>query len=248
VYGLHGALTSDDQAGGWKVGARNESNEVAQFVRSRRTRSRLGEVRAFNQPDAAVDHLAQVVRRHVGRHADSDTGRSVDEQVGKRCGENGRLFGRLVVVRREVDGLLVQVRHRFVGERLEPRLGVTHRRGRVAVHRTEVALAVDQRVAHVEVLRQPHQRVVDRLVAVGMEIAHHLADDLRALAVATRRPQTHGLHAVQDAAMRRLQPIARVGQRSSNDYAHGVIHVRPLHFVFDVDGGCRLRDEVGHRD
>jgi hypothetical protein len=35
--------------------------------------------------------------------------------------------------------------------------------------------------------------------------------------------------------MRRLEAVAGVGQRSSNDYAHGVIHVRTLHFVFDVD-------------
>ena len=127
----------------------------------------------------------------------------------------------------------------------EPRLGVPHRRGRIAVDRAEVALAVDQRVAHVEVLRHAHQRVVDRRVAVGVEVAHHLADDLGALAVAARRRQPHRLHAVQHAAMRRLQPVAHVGQRSSNDYAHGVIHVRPLHFVFDVDGDVS-GDEVGH--
>ena len=36
--------------------------------------------------------------------------------------------------------------------------------------------------------------------------------------------------------MRRLEAVAGVGQRSSNDYAHGVIHMRALHFVFDVDG------------
>jgi hypothetical protein len=43
--------------------------------------------------------------------------------------------------------------------------------------------------------------------------------------------------------MRGLEAIAGVGQRSSNDYAHGVIHVRPLHFVFDIDrvlAGCEL--------
>ena len=118
---------------------------------------------------------------------------------------------------------------------LQPRFGVPHRRRRIAVDRSEVALAVDQRVAHVEVLRQPDERVVDRRVAVGMEVAHHLADDLRALAVAARRRQPHRLHAVEHAAVRRLEAVARVGQRSSNDYAHGVIHVRPLHFVFDVD-------------
>jgi hypothetical protein len=197
------------------------------------------------QPDAAVDHLAQVVRRHVGRHADRNARRSVHEEVGERRRQDRGLFGGFVVVRREVDGFLVQVRHRLVSQRLEPRLRVAHRRRRVAVHRAEIALAVDQRIAHVEILRQPHERVVDRLVAVGMEIPHHLADDLRALPVPARRRQAHGLHAVQDPAVRRLQTVARVGERSSNDYAHGVIHVRPLHFVFDVYG-WGLRDDVCH--
>ena len=150
--------------------------------------------------------------------------------------QHRRLFGRLVVVRHEVDGLLVEVGHHVVGERLEPRLGVPHRRRRIAVDRSEVALAVDERVAHVEVLRQPHERVVDRRVAVRMIVAHHLADDLRALPVPAVRREAHHLHAVEHAAMRRLQSVADVGQRSSNDYAHGVIHVRTLHFVFDVDG------------
>ena len=38
------------------------------------------------------------------------------------------------------------------------------------------------------------------------------------------------------AAMRRLEAVAGVGQGSSHDYAHRVIHVGPLHLVFDVDG------------
>ena len=45
--------------------------------------------------------------------------------------------------------------------------------------------------------------------------------------------------------MRWLEAVAGVGQRSSNDHAHGVIHVRPLHFVFDVDG-VLVCGEVGH--
>ncbi len=124
----------------------------------------------------------------------------------------------------------------FVGERLQARLGVPHRRRRVAVNRAEIALPVDERVAHVEVLRHADERVVDGRVAVGMEVAHHLADDLGALAVRPCRTEAHQPHAVQHAAVRGLEAVAGVGQRSSNDYAHGVIHVRPLHFVFDVYG------------
>src|SRR5207248_10931527 len=73
-----------------------------------------------------------------------------------------------------------------------------------------------------------------------------LADDTDALAIPARRRQAHRLHAVEHAAMRRLEPVARVGQRSSDDYAHRVIHVRALHFVFDVDG-LQLRNEISHR-
>jgi hypothetical protein len=202
-------------------------------------------VGVLDQPDTAVDHFLEIVRRHVGRHADGDAGRPIDQQIREWRRQDRRLFRGLVVVRDEVDGLFVEIRHHVVGERLQARLGIPHRRGWIAVDRSEVSLAVDQGIAHVEVLRHPDQRVVDGGVPVGMEVAHHLADDLRALAVAARRRQAHVLHAVQHAPVRRLEPIARVGQRSSNDYAHGVIHVRPLHFVFDIDGA--LSYEIGHR-
>jgi hypothetical protein len=109
-------------------------------------------------------------------------------------------------------------------------------RRRVAVDGPEVALPVHERVAHVEFLRHADERVVDRGVAVGMEVAHHLADDLGALAIPARRRQPHVLHAVQHAAVRRLEAITDVRQRSPDDYAHRVIHVRALHLVFDVDG------------
>ena len=65
----------------------------------------------------------------------------------------------------------------------QARLGVAHRRRRIAVHRAEIALPVDQRQAHREVLRHAHQRVVDRLVAVRVVFTHHVADDARRLAV-----------------------------------------------------------------
>ena len=46
---------------------------------------------------------------------------AVDQEIRKRRGKNRRLFGRLVVVRREIDGLFVEIRHHVVGERLQPR-------------------------------------------------------------------------------------------------------------------------------
>ena len=37
---------------------------------------------SFEQRLAGVDHFAQVVRRDVGRHADRDARRTVDQQIG----------------------------------------------------------------------------------------------------------------------------------------------------------------------
>ena len=61
------------------------------------------------------------------------------------------------------------------GDRRQPRLRITHRRGVVAVARAEVALPVDQRIADVEVLRESGHRVIDRGVAMRMVVAHHVA-------------------------------------------------------------------------
>src|SRR5213079_3414139 len=68
-------------------------------------------------------------------------------------------------------------------------------------------LAVAQGLAHVEVLRQPHQRVVGRLIAVRVVVADDFADHLGALAIRAVRRQPHLAHRVEDAAMRGLQAV-----------------------------------------
>ena len=90
---------------------------------------------------------------------------------------------------------------------------------RVVVDRAEVALAVDQRVAHREVLRQAHERVVDRRVAVRVVVAHHLADDAGALRVAAASGRGRLVHRVEHAAVDRLEAVAHVGQRAADDHA-----------------------------
>ena len=137
-------------------------------------------------------------------------GAAVDEQVGQLRRQHRRLLLRAVVVVDEVDGVLVDVGEQLAGDRREARLGVAHRRRGVAVDRAEVALPVDQRVAHREVLGQPDQRVVQRDVAVRVVLAHHLADDRGALAVGARRAEPHLVHRVQDPAMDRLEAVAHV--------------------------------------
>ena len=147
---------------------------------------------------ARVDDLAEVVRRDVGRHADRDAGGAVDQQVRELDGRTDGCFCGAVVVVDQVDGVLVDVGQHLGGDGRQARLGVAHGGGAVAVDRAEVALAVHERVAHREVLGEADQGVVDRLVAVRVVLAHHLADDRGALAVRAGRRQAQVVHREED--------------------------------------------------
>jgi hypothetical protein len=69
---------------------------------------------------AGVDHLAEIMRRDVGRHADRDAAGAVDEHVGEAGREHLRLAARSVIVRGEIDSVLVEILeqgHRDLGSR-----------------------------------------------------------------------------------------------------------------------------------
>ena len=163
-------LVAEDRAAGREVRA----DDVRAQVVGR-------ELRVVDEGDRGVDDLAEVVWRDVRGHPDGDPRRAVDQQVRQLGREDRRLLLRPVVVVDEVDRLLVDVGEHLGGDRGQARLRVAHRRGAVAVDRAEVALPVDERVAHREVLGEPDEGVVERDVAVRVVLAHHLADDRRAL-------------------------------------------------------------------
>ena len=238
VVGLDDALDAVDHARGREVRARHELDQVRD--RERRVRQ---------QREARVDDLAQIVRRDVRRHADRDTGAAVDEQVRDPRGQHGRLALALVVVRREIDRLLVDVGQQLLRDAGHAHFGVAHGRRRIAVDRAEVALAVDEQVAHRERLRHPDDRVVDRDVAVRMVLTDDVADDAGRLLVRSIPLVAELAHRVQDAPMHRFQAVPNVRQRATHDYAHRVIEVRLPHLVFEIDGedfftyGHRLRSK-----
>ena len=236
--GLADAGAAADEARGREVGAGDALHHALQPLLR-------GEVLALEHEVQRVHHLAQVVGRDVGGHADGDAGGAVHEQVGEDGGQDGGLGRAVVVGRLVVDGVLVDVRHHGRPEAGEARLGVPHGRGRIAVDGAEVALAVDQGRAQVEVLRHAHEGVVDGLVAVGVVVAHHLADDLGRLLVGPARLQAHLLHAVEHAPVGGLQAVADVGQGAADDDGHGVGHVRLLHLVGEVGGDAVPLGRVG---
>ena len=140
-------------------------------------------------PEHRLGELAQVVRRDVGRHADRDAARAVGQQVGEPARQDRRLLHPAVVVRDEIDCLLVDFAQHLHRQRRQPRLGVPHRGRWVVARRAEVALPVDQRVAQRPRLRHPHQGVVDRRVAVRVVVTHRLGDRPRRLGVAAVRAE-----------------------------------------------------------
>ena len=229
------AVEPDDLAAGREVRAGHEAHEVVERG-----------VGVGDQVAGCADHLDQVVRRHVRRHADRDARRAVDQEVRERGRQHLGLGAGVVVRRDEVDDVLVQPVDHEQRRRRQPRLGVP-RRSRTAVQRSEIPVPVDQRDPHRERLGLADQGVVDRGVAVRVELAHDVADDAGALDVAALRPQAHLGHLEQDPALDRLQAVAGIGQRAGVDHRVGVLEERPLHLLRDVDVEDALGEVPGWR-
>ena len=175
------------------------------------------------------------MRRDRGRHADRDALRAVGEQVGERARQHHRLAFAAVVGRAEIDRVLVDAvdqKPRHLGQ---ARLGVAHRGRVIAVDVAEVALPVDQRIALREILREAHQRVIDRLVAVRMEFADDVADDACALLEGCAGIEAQLPHGKQHPAVHRLEAVARVRQRAVHDGGQRVSEIALLQRLAQCD-------------
>jgi len=115
------------------------------------------------------------------------------------------------------------------------RFGIAIGRRRIPIDIAEIALPVDERIARGEILREPDQRLVDRLVAMRMERAHHVADDLRAFLERRAGIEPENLHAVEDAPMDRLQPVAGIGKGPAGDRRKGIGKVTFFERIAKID-------------
>ena len=175
--------------------------------------------------------FVQVVRGNLGCHPDGDAITAIQQEVRKARGQHSWLALGVVEVGFHVDGGLVDVVEHVLRQPVEPALRVAHCGRWVAVYRAEVTLAVYQGIPQREVLGHPDHGVVQGLVAVGVILPHHLAYRAGRLAVSLLVGVPGLVHAPQDSAMDRLEPVSDVGQRSADDYAHRVVDVTLLHLV-----------------
>ena len=237
LVGLPDPVQPDDLAAGGQVRPGHEAHQLVQ-----------GGLGVGDQVPGRGHHLAQVVRGHVGGHPDRDPGGAVDQQVGQPGGEHLGLGLGAVVVRPEIDGVLVDRGHHLHRRRGQPGLGVPHRGRRVVTaQRAEVAVPVDQRQPHGPGLGHPGQRVVDGAVPVRVQPAHHLANHPGALDVPAVRPQAHLVHLVQDPALHRLQPVPGVRQRALVNDGVGVLQVAAPHLLGNIDIDDVFLEVLGRR-
>ena len=184
---------------------------------------------------AAVNHLAQVVRRHIGSHTHGNTVTTVHQQVGHLGRHDARLRQRVVEVVHHVDGVLLQVVHDVLAHLRQAALSVTHGSGRVAVHAAEVALSVHQCVAHVPVLCHAHQCAVDARVAVRVILTQHLAHHASTFLIRFVARVADARHAIQYTAVHGFKSVAHVGQRSGYYHRHRIVDVGGFHFLLDIN-------------
>jgi hypothetical protein len=77
---------------------------------------------------------------------------------------------------------------------------------------------------------------------VRVELTHDLADHARRFGEGAVRAVSAVVHRVDHATVHGLEAVAHVGQRTTDDHAHGVVEVGALHLELQVD----LLDAIGH--
>ena len=195
-----------------------------------------GGLGVINQHQRPVDYLGHVMRRDIRCHADRYASRAIDQELRELRREHRGLLQRLVIVRNKLDSILVDVLQHELRDFRHADLGVAHRRRRVAVDRAEIAMTVGERIAHREILRHAHYRVIYGAVAMRMIFTKNLADDTRGLLVGLGAPHARFLHPVEYAAMHGLHAVPHVGQSAGDYDAHRVVNIRRAHHVREIHG------------
>ncbi len=203
-------------------------------------------VRRLQQRHAGIHHLAQIVRRNIGGHADGNPGGAIHQQIGETRGQHQRLLLRAIVVGAKIDGFLVEVRHQLMRNARHADFGITHRSGVVAIHRAEVPLPIHQRVAQRKRLRHAHDGVVHSGVTMRVIFTDHVTNDTRGLLVSTIPIVVQLAHGKQHTAMHRLQTVAHIRQGTPDDDAHGIVQIGLAHLFFQADREGFFRELIHH--
>ena len=182
--------------------------------------------------------------RDAGGHAHRDASTAVQQQKRQLCRQDRRFLLGPIEVGSEIDRVVADlIEQCLMSDRCQSRFGVTHCGRWVIVHGTEVAMAIQQRMAAGKGLDLSDQRVVDRLITVRVIFTENVPDDAGAFAIRAIRCEPKLVHRVQDAALNWFETVADIRQGPTHDHAHRVLEIGALHLVMQGD---RLNALLGH--
>ena len=198
-----------------------------------------------DEMERRVAELGEIMRRNRGRHADRNALRAIGEQIRQGGGQDDRLLLVARIIVAEIDRVLVDAFEQKPRDIGHPRFGVAIGGGAIAIDIAEIALPVDERIARGKILGEAHKRVIDRLIAMRMERAHHIADDLRAFLESGAGIEPQNMHAIEDAPVHRLQPVAGVGQGPPHDGRERIGEITLLERLAQIDVFRPFRSDGG---
>ena len=171
------------------------------------------DIRVAHQFQRSRAKLPGIMRRDGGCHAHRNPRRAIGEQMrkGRRQHDGFAFFA--IISRAEIYRVFLNPLQQGLRHFRQPRFGVTHCSSVIAINIAEIALAFDQRVARREILREPHHRLINRAITMGVIFTHHIADDTRAFLEPRFGIKPQLPHRPKQAAMHGLQPIPHIRQR-----------------------------------
>ena len=181
-----------------------------------------------------IRQFPQVMRRNIGSHTDCNTGCPVHQHIGYARRKDQRLFERFVEVGPEFNRIFIEVRQKFFGYFMKPRLRVSHGCGSITIDRTEITLPVNKQVTHREILCHAGHGFVDCRVTMRMIFSKNFPHNAGRFFIRRIGTDAHILHGIQDPAMDRLEAIPGIWQGAGNDHAHCVIEISSAHLSVNV--------------
>ena len=116
------------------------------------------------------------MRGDVGCHTDGNAGGTIHQQIGKAAGKDAGFFPGFVEIGIPIDRVFLNIPQHFIGNPGKAGFSIPIRCRGISVHGTKITVSVYQHIPHGEVLGQAHQRIVNRLISMGMVAAQHVAD------------------------------------------------------------------------
>ena len=173
------------------------------------------------------------MRRNIGRHADGNPHRAIQQDIGQARRQQHRLFEGSVEVIDPIHRALTQFAQQGLGIGGQAGFRITHRGERFRViRRSPVTLAVDQRIAIGKILRHQHHGFIAGGIAMRMVFTQYVTDCSGRFFVFGQRGQTQLRHRIDDASLYRLQAVADMGQSPVQNHVHGIIQIRFLGEIF----------------